>query len=71
MAIIATVLTSRLAHYGASLGPVDSVAGSVSAFSDGFVVTAIFIAGGILFALLIRDREAAATLRARLNPRPG
>ncbi|MCY3882605.1 MAG: MDR family MFS transporter [Chloroflexi bacterium] len=71
VAIIATVLTSRLAHYGAALGPVDNVAGSVSAFSDGFVVTAIFIAGGILFALLIRDREAAATLRARLDPRPG
>ena len=71
VAIIATVLTSRLAHYGAALGPVDSVAGSVSAFSDGFVVTAIFIAAGVLFALLIRDREAAATLRARLDPRPG
>ncbi len=71
VAIIATVLTSRLAHYGAALGPVDSVAGSVSAFSDGFVVTAIFIAGGVLFALLIRDREAASTLRARLDPRPG
>ena len=71
VAIIATVLTSRLAHHGAALGPVDNVAGSVSAFSDGFVVTAIFIAAGILFALLIRDREAASTLRARLDPRPG
>ncbi|MCY3647594.1 MAG: MDR family MFS transporter [Chloroflexi bacterium] len=71
VAIIATVLTSRLAHYGAALGPADSVAGSVSAFSDGFVVTAIFIAAGILFALLIRDRDAAATLRARLNSSPG
>ncbi|MDE2668491.1 MAG: MDR family MFS transporter [Chloroflexota bacterium] len=71
VAIIATVLTSRLAHYGAALGPADSVAGSVSAFSDGFVVTAIFIAAGILFALLIRDRDAAATLRARLSSSPG
>ena len=71
VAIIATVLTSRLAHHGAALGPVDNVAGSVSAFADGFVVTAIFIAAGILAALLIRDREAAATLRARLDPRPG
>ncbi|MCY3506736.1 MAG: MDR family MFS transporter [Chloroflexi bacterium] len=69
VAIIATVLTSRLAHYGAALGPADNVAGSVSAFSDGFVVTAIFIAAGILIALLIRDRDAAATLRARLSPR--
>ena len=69
VAIIATVLTSRLAHYGAALGPADSVAGSVSAFSDGFVVTAIFIAAGVLVALLIRDRDAAATLRARVNPR--
>ncbi|MCY3601494.1 MAG: MDR family MFS transporter [Chloroflexi bacterium] len=71
VAIIATVLTTRLAHYGAALGPADNVAGSVSAFSDGFVVTAIFIAAGILIALLIRDRDAAATLRARLNPGPG
>lgn len=71
VAIIATVLTSRLAHYGAALGPADSVAGSVSAFSDGFVVTAIFIAAGILIALLIRDRDAAATLRARLSSSPG
>lgn len=71
VAIIATVLTSRLAHYGAKLGPTDNVAGSVSAFSDGFVVTAIFIAAGILIALLIRDRDAAATLRARLSSSPG
>lgn len=71
VAIIATVLTSRLAHYGAALGPADNVAGSVSAFSDGFVVTAIFIAAGILIALLIRDRDAAATLRARLSSSPG
>ncbi len=71
VAIIATVLTSRLAHYGAKLGPMDNVAGSVSAFSDGFVVTAIFIAAGVLVALLIRDRDAAATLRARLSSSPG
>lgn len=70
VAIIATVLTSRLAHHGAALGPFDNAAASVSAFADGFVVTGLFIAAGILFALLIRDREAAATLRARLDPRP-
>ncbi len=73
VAIIATVLTSRLAHHGAALGPLgsplDSVAGSVSAFSDGFVVTAIFIAAGMLAALLIRDRDAAATLRAGFGRR--
>ncbi len=69
VAIIATVLTSRLAHHGATLSPLDDVAASVSAFSDGFVVTAIFIGAGILAALLIRDSEAASTLRARINPR--
>ena len=42
---------------------------SVHAFSDGYLVTAIFIAAGILLALLIRDSDAAATLRTRLNPR--
>lgn len=71
VAIIATVLASRLAHYGAALDSADNVAGSVSAYSDGFVVTAIFIAAGILIALLIRDRDAAATLRARLSSSPG
>ena len=70
VAIIATVLTSRLAHHGAALGSPDAGGGAVSAFSDGFVVTAIFIAAGVLTALLIRDRDAAATLRARLDPRP-
>ncbi len=65
VAIIATVLTSRLAHHGAALGPLDNAVASVSAFSDGFVVTGVFIALGVLVALLIRDREAAATLRVR------
>ncbi len=71
VAIIATVLTSRLAHHGAALGAPGAAAGAVSAFADGFIVTAIFIAAGILTALLIRDRDAAATLRVRLDPRPG
>ena len=65
VAIIATVLTSRLAHHGAALGPLDNAVASVSAFSDGFVVTGVFIALGVLVALIIRDREAAATLRVR------
>ena len=66
VAIIATVLTTRLAHHGGALGPVDNAVASVSAFSDGFIVTGVFIALGMLVALVIRDREAAATLRARL-----
>jgi len=70
VAIIATVLTSRLAHYGAELGPLDDAAASVSAFADGYIVTGVFIAAGVLIALIIRDREAAATLRARIGPRP-
>ena len=65
VAIIATVLTSRLAHHGAALGPLDNAVASVSAFSDGFVVTGVFIALGVVVALIIRDREAAATLRVR------
>ena len=69
VAIIATVLTSRLAHHGAALGPLDDAAASVSAFADGYVVTAVLIALGILGALAIRDSEAAATLRARLGGR--
>ena len=65
VAIIATVLTSRLAHYGGALGPLDDAVASVSAFSDGFLVTGALVVLGLLVALLIRDREAAATLRVR------
>ena len=65
VAIIATVLTSRLAHYGGALGPLDDAVASVSAFSDGFLVTGALVVLGVLVALLIRDREAAATLRVR------
>lgn len=64
VAIIATVLTSRLAARGAELGPLPiDAAASVSAFGETFVATAVLIALGVLAALLIRDREAAPTLR--------
>ncbi len=68
VAIIATVLTSRLAHHGAILGSPDNAgAAAVSAFSDGFIVTAVLIALGVLVAVIIRDREAASTLDVRFS----
>lgn len=64
VAVIATVLTSRLATRGAELGPLPiDAAASVIAFGETFVATAVLIALGVLAALLIRDREAAPTLR--------
>ncbi len=65
VAIAATVLTSGLARHGAVLGRLDNAAASVSAFGESFIATALLVAFGILAALLIRDREAAPTLRPR------
>ena len=65
VAIAATVLTSRLAARGGALGPAPAdAAASVSAFGETFIATAALIALGVLAALLIRDREAAPTLRS-------
>ena len=65
VAIAATVLTNRLAARGGALGPLPAdAAASVSAFGETFIATAVLIALGVLAALLIRDREAAPTLRS-------
>jgi MFS family permease len=61
VALLATVLSSRLGHDGAVLGEPATRAAGLSAFHDTWVVAAslAIIAGA--FALLIEDRLAAAT----------
>jgi len=64
VAIGASYLTSRLTHYGAALNAPAARANSLGAFQDAFLLMAIlsFIGAGV--ALLIHDRDAAATMRA-------
>ncbi len=63
VAVAATLLTSRLSHYGATLGAPQTRGVSMNAFHDAFFVMAMIAFAGIAVALLIRDKDAAATMR--------
>jgi EmrB/QacA subfamily drug resistance transporter len=64
VAVAATILTSRLTHYGAVLGAQQTREASLSAFQDVFLIIGLISLGGVVVALLIRDRDALATMRA-------
>jgi MFS family permease len=64
VALLATVLSSRLSHYGASLGDPATATAAVRAFHDGFIAAAVLsLIGAALAWVFIRDRDAAATMR--------
>lgn len=65
VAVIATVLTSRLSHHGAALGNPATRAGAFDAFQEAFVIAGIMTLVGVIAALAIRDRDAAASMRPR------
>ncbi|MDP9237961.1 MAG: multidrug efflux MFS transporter [Chloroflexota bacterium] len=67
VAVVAALLTSRLAHHGAQLGNPATSAASLHAFQDGFVVMGLLSLAGVLVALLIRDRDAEATMNPRTS----
>jgi EmrB/QacA subfamily drug resistance transporter len=63
VAILATVLTNRLAFHGASLG--DGNDATLSAFHDAFIAGGVLAIIGIAASFLIDDREAANTMTRR------
>jgi EmrB/QacA subfamily drug resistance transporter len=64
VAILATALSNRFQHYGATLGDPATRFGAVLAFHDAFVPAIALAALGIVVAaLLIDDKEAAGTMR--------
>ena len=63
VAIGATVLTSRLAHHETALGPAGATGPAIDAFAEAFLATLALGALGVAVAFLIRDREAAPTMR--------
>ncbi len=69
VAVAAALLTSRLGHYGVVLGAPNGRIGSVNAFQDVFIVTGLVCLAGAAFALLIRDRDARATMRFQVIER--
>ncbi|MER3420225.1 MAG: MFS transporter [Chloroflexota bacterium] len=62
VALLATVLSNRMAHHGAQLGNPFTRAGALAAFHDAFIVGALISALAIPVCLLIDDRLA---VRAR------
>lgn len=65
VALLATVLTSRLTHYGVVPGPGAGTAAAFEAFDDAFIVAALITAAGMIAALLVNDKEAAISMRAQ------
>lgn len=71
VAVIATVLTSRLTHHDAILGSPATRDGAFSAFQDAFVIAGVMTLVGVIAALLIHDRDAAASMAPRAVTGPG
>jgi len=65
VALLATVLTSRLAAHDTQLGPAADTGAALTAFHEAFVVAALLTVLGGLAALLVSDRDAAVSMRAR------
>jgi len=64
VAVLATALSNRFLHYGATLGDPATRSGALLAFHDAFVPAIALAALGIVVAaLLIDDKEAAGTMR--------
>jgi EmrB/QacA subfamily drug resistance transporter len=72
VAVLATALSNRFLHYGATLGNPATRSGALLAFHDAFVpAIALAALGVVLAALLIDDKEAAGTMRPVAVPAIG
>jgi EmrB/QacA subfamily drug resistance transporter len=63
VALLATVLTSRLSAHDTALAPGADTGAAVESFHEAFAVAAALTLVGALAALLIRDEEAAVSMR--------
>jgi EmrB/QacA subfamily drug resistance transporter len=65
VALLATVLTSRLTHYGTALGSPVARDGALLAFHEAFIAAAVLAVLGTFLSLLLDDKEAARAVRQR------
>lgn len=63
VALLATVLTSRLTANDTSLAPGADTAATIDAFHEAFFVAALLTLVGAAMALLINDKDAAVSMR--------
>jgi EmrB/QacA subfamily drug resistance transporter len=64
IALLATVLTSRLSAHGTSLGPGADSSAAMLSFHEAFIVASILTVVGVVAAIFISDKEAAVSMRA-------
>lgn len=63
VALLATVLSNRLAAHGATLGDPSTTLAALDAFHEAFIAAAALMVLGLIASLFVRDSEAAATMR--------
>ncbi len=63
VALLATVLTSRLSANGSSLLPGANAQAALDAFHEAFIVAAVLALVGMGAALLVSDKDAAVSMR--------
>lgn len=71
VAVGAAILTNRLAHHGGVLGNPATADAALSGFQDTLWVIGVLSLIGAGVALLIRDRDAAATMAPQIQPADG
>ncbi|MEX0682971.1 MAG: MDR family MFS transporter [Dehalococcoidia bacterium] len=65
VALLATILTSRLSAHDTSLGPAGDSGAALTAFHEAFVAAAVLTMLGAVAALLVSDKEAAVSMRVQ------
>ena len=68
VALLATVLTSRLAAHDTALGPAADTGAALDAFHEAFLVAAALAAVGTIAALLVSDKDAAVSMNLVEEP---
>ncbi len=66
VALLATVLTNRLAANGTSLNPGANAGAAMHSFHQAFIVACVLTVVGAAVALLVSDKEAAVSMRQQI-----
>jgi EmrB/QacA subfamily drug resistance transporter len=70
VAVLATILTERTAHYLAAEGPLAARHAALLGFHDAFFASVLLSAVGVVFAFLIHDEDAVASMVDVKQPAP-
>lgn len=68
VALLATVLTSRLSAHNTALGPSADTSAALDAFHEAFIAACVLTALGVVAALFVSDKEAAVSMRQTEAP---